>query len=60
MGDLTLAVSQEVGKKLSSLGDQSSSGDVNTMWGTTIGYIRKVAIEVPGVSRGVFDERRGD
>ncbi|MDV3181150.1 MAG: hypothetical protein Q8830_02875, partial [Candidatus Phytoplasma australasiaticum] len=59
-GGLTPALSREMGEKLSNLGTWSSSGDVNTIRDTTACYVKRVATEVLGVSRGTFGGRQGD
>ncbi|XP_070015526.1 uncharacterized protein LOC142174387 [Nicotiana tabacum] len=59
-GALTKDKAQELERRLSAMGAWMSSGDVSTMWSTTIDYIREAAREVLGVSTGISDRHKGD
>ncbi|XP_070020239.1 uncharacterized protein [Nicotiana sylvestris] len=51
-GTLTKDKAQELEERLSAMGAWRSSRDANTMWSTTVDYIRKTAREVLGISSG--------
>ncbi|XP_070041597.1 uncharacterized protein [Nicotiana tomentosiformis] len=58
-GALTEAKVHELGFKLVTIGAWRSSGDASAMWTTTAQYIREVAREVLGVSKGYSGGHKG-